>query len=56
LPVVFVEPAPVNLVAEEVRSTGKCGLSKHMKWNHIQNECNTIKKESRRKTCTKENL
>jgi hypothetical protein len=23
LPVVFVEPAPVNLVAEEVRSTGK---------------------------------
>jgi hypothetical protein len=30
LPVVFVEPVPVNLVAEEVCSTGKYGFSKQM--------------------------
>lgn len=52
LPVAFVEPAPVNLVAEEVCSAGKCGFSKHMKWNHIQSECT----RSRRKAHTKENV
>lgn len=52
LPVAFVEPAPVSLVAEEACSTGKCGFSKHMKWNHVQNECT----QSRRKAHTKENV
>lgn len=46
LPVVFVEPVLVNLVAEEVCSTGKCIFSKCMKWNHIPNEYSTVRKES----------